>query len=320
MKQIKEQSFEILVQGDGQNGIEKMIEQAGRTAYKSEDGITADSSKKFYENMKKSKHFATFEFGAVYLQVPKDYGDPNIIPMIQFLLANKFSRYMEDGEFYYITTNERVIVENHIEDMKMFMCQRNEPTIYHPRRIVVKIQTCRQVTHETVRHRGESGNSFLQESTRFCLYLKGKYGAELTFIKPTWLDDEVNCAKPEDTRNVFRRYWDKFRFWLAGVPDYQSMSNAELYEEALKSCEFFYMGLANRGWKAQQCAMLVPNAIKADICVDMFDCDWEHFFDLRTSYIHATGMPHPMMSDIADKIYDAFVEKGLIKARVKKDE
>ena len=76
MKLIK-QSFEILDQQPGLEGIYKQIELSGRTCYKSEDKITEDSAKEFVDRMIKSGHGAMLEHGTVYLMVhtidPKDF-------------------------------------------------------------------------------------------------------------------------------------------------------------------------------------------------------------------------------------------------------
>lgn len=55
MKLIK-QSFEILEQQKGLEGIYKQIELAGRTCYKSEDKITNTSAKEFVDRLIKSEH------------------------------------------------------------------------------------------------------------------------------------------------------------------------------------------------------------------------------------------------------------------------
>ena len=66
MKLIKP-SFEIIEQQSGIDGIYKIIEQAGRTCYKSEDKITENSAKEFVDRMIKSGHGAMLEHGTVYL-------------------------------------------------------------------------------------------------------------------------------------------------------------------------------------------------------------------------------------------------------------
>ena len=69
MKLIK-QTFEILDQQPGIEGMYKQIELAGRTCYKSEDKITEDSAKEFVDRMINSGHWAMLEHGTVYLRIP----------------------------------------------------------------------------------------------------------------------------------------------------------------------------------------------------------------------------------------------------------
>lgn len=69
MKTTK-QSFKIIPQDKGLEGIYKQIELAGRTCYKSEDKITETSAKEFVDRMIKSGHGAMLEHGTVYLRIP----------------------------------------------------------------------------------------------------------------------------------------------------------------------------------------------------------------------------------------------------------
>lgn len=90
----------------------KHIEVVGRTCYKSEDKITEDSYLRFIDILKKGQHYAMFEHGTVYLTVPKKDLGEEINKQSILLLNNKYSKYIEDSENLYITTNFRVIVEN----------------------------------------------------------------------------------------------------------------------------------------------------------------------------------------------------------------
>lgn len=76
MKLIKP-SFEIIEQGPDIDSIYKIIEQAGRTCYKSEDKITPDSAKAFVDRMIKSGHGAMLEHGTVYLRIPIEEYEKN---------------------------------------------------------------------------------------------------------------------------------------------------------------------------------------------------------------------------------------------------
>lgn len=165
---------ELLEQEAGLDGAFKQIELCGRTCYKSEDRITEDSYKRFVEAMVKNGHTAMLEHGTIYLTIPDDNQS---VPIRYY--ENPYSKIIYD-DAYYITTNYRVIVQNHWEDDLKYIC---EPTEHHIKRYTFRITCDRGVSHEIVRHRKMS---FAQESTRYCNYNKDKFGNELTFIKPSW--------------------------------------------------------------------------------------------------------------------------------------
>ena len=74
---IIEPSFEIAMNyGDFRNGedILKSIERAGRTCYKSEDKITADSARKFVAGIVKSGHESVIEHEKITVRIICDRG------------------------------------------------------------------------------------------------------------------------------------------------------------------------------------------------------------------------------------------------------
>lgn len=154
---------ELITQGEGLQGILKMIELAGRTCYKSEANITSDSASEFVSRMVKSGHTAMLEHGTVYLLIPcwDNYGDTELVFFFRHNPYSKTWEPMEDSVNWHITTNYRVLVENGlVEKCKPFLCT---PTKYHSLRISMRFITDRGVSHEIVRHRVFS---FAQESTR----------------------------------------------------------------------------------------------------------------------------------------------------------
>lgn len=134
------------------NSVYRQIEIAGRTCYKSEDKITETSAKEFVDRMVKSGHGAMLEHGTVYLKVPNSVVDEGF----QFgtnwstLCLNPYTRYINDGDYYYYTTNYRVIIEHDLQGVLEYLC---EPTEYHEKRITVKFVCDRGVSHEFVRHK-----------------------------------------------------------------------------------------------------------------------------------------------------------------------
>ena len=294
MKLIKP-SFEIREQPSGLEGVYKQIERVGRVCYKSEDKITEDSAKPFVDRMIKSGHGAMLEHGTVYLKVFNVIENSELIDKYK---SNKYSVVKEGTEVYNchgdilygsckcITTNYRVLVENGWLDDLKYIC---EPTEYHEKRITVHFVCDRGVSHEFVRHRVMS---FAQESTRYCNYSKDKFGNELTFIQPCWLDDErLKLYGPYHT--VIR---DK--------------SLESIFIASLNNAEKDYIDLIDLGWKPQEARAVLPNSLKTELVVTGFTSDWNHFFDLRAR--GTTGAPHPQAKELAEPLMKEFIARKYI--------
>jgi thymidylate synthase (FAD) len=291
MKLIKP-SFEIWEQPSGLEGVYKQIERAGRICYKSEDKITEDSAKSFVDRMIKSGHGAMSEHGTVYLKVFNVIENSELIDKYK---SNKYSVVKEGTEVYNchgdilygsckcITTNYRVLVENGWLDDLKYICK---PTEFHEKRITVHFVCDRGVSHEFVRHRVMS---FAQESTRYCNYSKDKFGNELTFIQPCWLDDErLKLYGPYHT--VIR---DK--------------SLESIFIASLNNAEKDYIDLIDLGWKPQEARAVLPNSLKTELVVTGFVSDWNHFFDLRAR--GTTGAPHPQAKELAEPLMKEFIAR-----------
>lgn len=294
MKLIKP-SFEIWEQPSGLEGVYKQIERVGRVCYKSEDKITEDSAKPFVDRMIKSGHGAMLEHGTVYLKVFNVIENSELIDKYK---SNKYSVVKEGTEVYNchgdilygsckcITTNYRVLVENGWLDDLKYICK---PTEFHEKRITVHFVCDRGVSHEFVRHRVMS---FAQESTRYCNYSKDKFGNELTFIQPCWLDDErLKLYGPYHT--VIR---DK--------------SLESIFIASLNNAEKDYIDLIDLGWKPQEARAVLPNSLKTELVVTGFVSDWNHFFDLRAR--GTTGAPHPQANELAEPLMKEFIARKYI--------
>jgi len=172
----------------------RLIEMAGRTAYKSEDKITEDSAIQFINNIVRRNHLAVIEFG----------------------------------------------------------------------NMIVRFYVDRGVSHELVRHRL---CSFVQESTRYCNYGSGKFNNELTFIKPSYLEEKSP--------------W--FTAW----------------EDLCKEAEKTY--LRNVTVMTPQIARSVlPNSLKTEIVVKANFREWRHIFQLRAIEKAA----HPDMRKVMIPLYE----------------
>lgn len=266
----------------------KMIELAGRTCYKSEDKITENSAKEFVDRMIKLGHGAMLEHGTIYLKIDKT--EDGHLPPARLYWSDgnhkKYTRVRKHGNSIYVTTNLRVIVENNRLDDLQYQV---EPTEHHEKRITAKFICDRGVSHEFVRHRVFS---FAQESTRYCDYSKDKFGNDITYIIPSWLD------LPEGKYSDWDNDWCDVSELKLLYPEVDNLSDpANCFLQSIKNAEYYYFMLINRGWKPQQARQVLPNATKTELVVTGFESDWEHFFELRCS-----GAAHPDAKKLADEL------------------
>ena len=265
MRLIKPKA-ELLLQQPGLEGVYKQIELAGRTCYKSTDKITEDSAKPFVDRMIKSNHLAMLEHGTVYLIIKWWH----IFKFFKYLL----NPYSKIRRFKYITTNLRVIKEHNWDNDLKYIC---EPTEYHEKRYTFRLTTSIGVTRELNRHRV---NSIAEQSTRYCNYSKDKFGNELTFCIPQWIDEE-ELSKIGPYKRVIRK---------------KNASPTELWITSLLNAEEDYLELINQGWQPQHAREVLPLCTATEIIHTAFVSDWQHFFDLR--YFGTTGAPHPNMVEL----------------------
>lgn len=266
----------------------KMIELAGRTCYKSEDKITENSAKEFVDRMIKLGHGAMLEHGTIYLKIDKT--EDGHLPPARLYWSDgnhkKYTKVRKHGNSIYVTTNLRVIVENNRLDDLQYQV---EPTEHHEKRITAKFICDRGVSHEFVRHRVFS---FAQESTRYCDYSKDKFGNDITYIIPSWLD------LPEGKYSNWDNDWCDVSELKLLYPEVDNLSDpANCFLQSIKNAEYYYFMLINRGWKPQQARQVLPNATKTELVMTGFESDWEHFFELRCS-----GAAHPDAKKLADEL------------------
>lgn len=125
----------------------------------------------------------------------------------------------------------------------------------------------RGVTHEMVHMRDAS---FAQESTRYCNYSSGKFGNEITVIKPVFFDEKSM----------------EYHIW----------------EDACEYAEYSYNKLTQRGVPAQQARSVLPTEVKADIVITTNLVEWRHIFELRACDL--TGPAHPQMKEVMCPLCD----------------
>lgn len=154
-----EPSVQIIQQEPGIDGMMKIIEMAGRTAYKSEDHITEDSAKRFVKMLKDKKHGAALEHGTCYLDIPKEVWN-NLVDDHDFNFIDCpyqwFGYSILTDDYIHLTTNYRVLIEHGYEALLDGMVEPTEEDFENEifkRRITVKFICDRGVSHEFVRHK-----------------------------------------------------------------------------------------------------------------------------------------------------------------------
>ena len=263
------QSAEIWKQPEGEIGIYKQIERAARLCYKSEDKVTEDSYQRFMDMLNTNGHQSPLEHGTIYLQYEVVKGGCN--PLSKYY-NDKYSKVNCNANQLsvrlFVTTNYRVIKEHGWEEDLKYLC---EPTEYHEKRISIHITTSIGISRELNRHRC---HSICEESTRYCNYSKDKFGNELTFIIPNWVNTHCPSKHQEG-------------------PGATDMAWSNSLEEA----EYNYLLLLKQGWKPQQARDVLPLATKTELIHTAFESDWKEFFKLRCS-----PAAHPMMQELANQI------------------
>ena len=145
----------------------------------------------------------------------------------------------------------------------------------------VKIICDRGVSHELVRHRLAS---FQQSSTRYCNYSKDKFGGEITFIKPCFWD--VETTAPEKWSNGLK---SKYQLWI----------------DAMRNAEFYYMHLMANGATPQEARSVLPNSLKTEIIMSANFREWLHIFKLRCSeksHIQMREIMIPLRKEFAKRL------------------
>lgn len=244
MKLIKPEVVDITQTDYTLEGVYKQIELAGRTCYKSEDRITEDSAKPFVDMLIERGHTAMLEHGTVYLKFQDMIR--GFSEFREYSTMNPWNVWINYGDFAYVTTNFRAILEKGLMEQVKNGGLQYDPKVHVPRlsfRIICSIGVAR----ELCRHRVFS---FAQESTRYCNYTKEKFGG-ITFIEPYWYND----ARP-----VMQSY---FR---------------NLLDDASET----YFTMIENGFSAQQAREVLPLATKTEIVMTGTLPQWRDFLALRT--------------------------------------
>ena len=285
---LEKASYEIW---DEKIPLHDHIERCGRICYAS-DPIGGEKAVEFCNRLIKSGHLSVLEHGTVYLSMESETEESLKYD------ENPYSEYYDNDEFELgracISTNLRTIIENNWSKDLTYLC---EPTPYHDKRITVKWNVNRAIANEIVRHRKFS---YSQQSTRYCNFSKDRFGNELTFIIPSWIDENVIIKEFGSLNGLsYHKDIDKFQS--------SECANESNFLQSIAFAEANYLTLLKNGSKPEQARDVLPLALKTELVMTGFAHNWTAFFKLRCDN-HA----HPDIRQLAIKLRDEFYKKGYI--------
>lgn len=161
--------------------------------------------------------------------------------------------------------------ENSAPKMVQMLIKSGHESVLEHFSITVKMKTDVGAYKDITRHR--AGTAFSIESTRFCNYSKGKFGNELTFIKPCNIEELTDL-------------WNEW----AGQ---------------MKEVELTYRKMAEFGAKPDQLRMILPHSTAAEVCMTANLRAWRHILRIRC---HKAA--HPSVQQIMKMVLKEF--KGLL--------
>ena len=135
--------------------------------------------------------------------------------------------------------------------------------------IHVKLITDTGVLKDLSRHRH---CSFAVESTRYCNYSKGKFGTELTFIKPCHINTDSEL----------------YNIWF----------------KTMQNIEESYMKMAKNGALPDQLRMILPHSLKTEINIKANMREWRYILKLRCS-----KAAHPSVREVMLMLLNEFHSK-----------
>lgn len=169
--------------------------------------------------------------------------------------------------------SEDRIEEGSAEKFIRGIIRRGHESVIEHGSITVKFICDRGVTHEIVRHRIAS---YSQESTRYCNYVKEKFGSQITCI---------------DLATGFRYDLD----------DETDRKKYEVWQKAMENAERSYFQMIELGATPQEARSVLPNSLKTELVATMDLREWRHFFRLRTD-----AASHPQMRETACALLEDF--------------
>lgn len=223
------------------------------------------------------------------------------------VVKNIYKQIEQAGRTCY--KSEDKITDVSAEKFVRAIAKSNHEAMLEHASMTVRFVVDRGVSHEIVRHRL---SSFAQESQRYCNYSNDKFGKEVCFIIPFWLEKELQT----DYHTMeYDAIWQHLVFdkkidsKIQEKIDVMSDSERQAIEWKLgcEVAESVYLSMLESGATPQEARTVLPNSTKTEIIMTANMREWRHFFRLRA--LGQTGAPHPQMLEIAKPLYEECKEK-----------
>lgn len=249
----------------------------------------------------KECHLSVFEHGIVHLKLPLTIAQ-GIMQSKRFT-NNHYSRSKIYGDYCYVTTNMRVIIENAWINALEFIDNTNGCP-YYEATATISFTTNIGVSRELNRHRC---HSISEESTRYCAYDKGKFGNGITVVKLPWIPDIDPTDEGHDYSEGFFNDNEVFDNNVIEEQYTDNWTAVDWFFYGLQICDLVYRKTREFGWTAQQAREILPLNTKTQVVHTAYLNDWYQWCLIRADEI--SGKVHPCMKFVANRVKEIITGK-----------
>lgn len=153
--------------------------------------------------------------------------------------------------------SEGKITEDSYKNLLKNCITRGHESVLEHEKVTVRIYDDVGSYKDLTRHRFAS---FSIESTRYCSYDKDKYGNEIAFVNPVYIENE-----------------EMYKLW----------------KEAMQAIEENYIKMKELGATTDMCRELLPHSTAAEYTMTANIREWKHILSLRT-----TNHVHPAIRQV----------------------
>ncbi|MCI8654726.1 MAG: FAD-dependent thymidylate synthase [Clostridia bacterium] len=164
--------------------------------------------------------------------------------------------------------SEGNITEDSYKNLLKNCITRGHESVLEHEKVTVRIYSDVGSYKDLTRHRF---GSFSIESTRYCSYDKDKYGNEIAFINPVYIEDE-----------------EVYKTW----------------KETMENIEKGYIKMRKLGATVDMCREVLPHSTAAEYTMTANIREWKHILSLRT-----TNHVHPSIRQVLIPLLKYFKEE-----------